>query len=347
MKLSVCMIVKDEEKNLSSCLDCVKNFADEIIIVDTGSKDKTKQIAKRYTDKVYDFKWCDDFSMARNYSFSLATKDYIMWLDADDFIPQKEQEKIKTLMQELDTTKFDCIMCYYVASIKNPQFLYYRERIVKNHFGFIWREPVHEAITPFGDIKYCNIKIYHNKVQIKNPKRNLKIYQKLLKNKVPLSPRGLYYYARELFYNGYYKKAITYFNKFLKSDGWVENKIDACIVKAECYLKLNRENDAFSTLLSSFSYAKPRAKICCMLANFFVKNNDFKTAKFWFKQALGNKENNGGFIEVDFYTFIPSINLCMCCYRLGEFKASKHYHILAKIYKPNANEVLYNDQFFK
>ena len=71
--LSLCMIVKDEEDVLGRCIDSVKSIVDEIIIVDTGSVDATKDIAKSYTDKVYDFKWIDDFSAARNFSFSKAT----------------------------------------------------------------------------------------------------------------------------------------------------------------------------------------------------------------------------------------------------------------------------------
>ena len=80
------MIVKNEEKVLARCLESVKDIVDEIIIVDTGSNDKTKEIAYRYTQNVYDFEWAQDFSAARNYSFSKATKDYQMWLDADDII---------------------------------------------------------------------------------------------------------------------------------------------------------------------------------------------------------------------------------------------------------------------
>ncbi|MEG0091522.1 MAG: glycosyltransferase, partial [Oscillospiraceae bacterium] len=84
VKISVCMIVRNEQAVLARCLDCVKHFADELIIVDTGSSDKTKEIAGQYTDYVYDFLWVDDFSAARNYSYSFATGDYIMWVDADD-----------------------------------------------------------------------------------------------------------------------------------------------------------------------------------------------------------------------------------------------------------------------
>ena len=91
------MIVKNEEKVLKRCLDSVKDIVDEIIIVDTGSTDKTKEIAKKYATKILDFKWVDDFSKARNYSFSQATKDYILWLDADDIITKENKKKIMNL----------------------------------------------------------------------------------------------------------------------------------------------------------------------------------------------------------------------------------------------------------
>ncbi len=91
--ISLCMIVKNEEKVLARCLESVKDIVDEIIIVDTGSTDKTKEIAYRYTQNVYDFEWIHDFSAARNYSFSKATKDYQMWLDADDIITEENRKK--------------------------------------------------------------------------------------------------------------------------------------------------------------------------------------------------------------------------------------------------------------
>lgn len=93
MKLSVCLIVKNEEKVIERCLDCVKKFADEIVVVDTGSTDKTKTLAQKYTDKVFDFVWCNDFSKARNFAFEKATCDYVMWVDADDVISDANAKK--------------------------------------------------------------------------------------------------------------------------------------------------------------------------------------------------------------------------------------------------------------
>ena len=84
--VSLCMIVKNEEDVLARCLDSVSDLVDEIVVVDTGSTGRTREIAGRFTNRVYDFTWIDDFAAARNYAFSLAEKDYCMWLDADDVL---------------------------------------------------------------------------------------------------------------------------------------------------------------------------------------------------------------------------------------------------------------------
>src|SRR5690554_5754125 len=120
--VSLCMIVKNEEDVLERCLNSVKGLMDEIIIVDTGSTDKTKEIARKFTDKIYDFEWIDDFSAARNYAFQQATKEYIFWMDADDVMV--EQEKFKRLKEEL-SSKVDAVsMLYHIAfdEYNNPTF---------------------------------------------------------------------------------------------------------------------------------------------------------------------------------------------------------------------------------
>ncbi len=109
--ISLCMIVKNEEDVLRRCLQSAVDFVDEIIIVDTGSADSTKEIAKEFTDKVYDFEWVNDFSAARNEAFSKATMDYQMWLDADDVVPEVSAKKIL----ELSKTKLNAKGYYPVA----------------------------------------------------------------------------------------------------------------------------------------------------------------------------------------------------------------------------------------
>lgn len=98
--ISLCLIVKDEEKLLAGSLDSVKNLVDEIIIVDTGSTDNTVEIANQYTNKVYYFEWIDDFAAARNFAQSKATCDYVFRWDADWLISVEESEKIQSLKKD-------------------------------------------------------------------------------------------------------------------------------------------------------------------------------------------------------------------------------------------------------
>lgn len=92
-ELSLCMIVKNEEERLARCLSSVQGAVDEIIILDTGSTDGTKDVALRFTQRVYDYAWDDDFSAARNASFAYATRPFILWLDADDVMERSEPGK--------------------------------------------------------------------------------------------------------------------------------------------------------------------------------------------------------------------------------------------------------------
>ena len=130
--ISLCMIVKDEEEVLARCLESAAGIADEIIIVDTGSSDRTVEIAKEYTNQVYSFAWIDDFAAARNYAFSLASADFCMWLDADDVLLPEDRTKLLALKQDL--VDVDTVMLRYNTAFDaqgRPVFSYWRERIVR------------------------------------------------------------------------------------------------------------------------------------------------------------------------------------------------------------------------
>src|SRR3990167_648830 len=104
--ISLCMIVKNEEKYLGQCLNSVKEIVNEVIITDTGSTDKTKEIAKKFKAKIFDFKWNDDFSEARNESLKHATKEWILVLDADEIINRDDLNKIKEIVKDKETDAF-------------------------------------------------------------------------------------------------------------------------------------------------------------------------------------------------------------------------------------------------
>ena len=88
MNLSICIITKNEEQNIDRCLKALVPYGLETIVVDTGSTDRTKQIAARYTDRLYDFPWCDDFSAAKNFAIEKASHSYVLVLDSDEFVEQ-------------------------------------------------------------------------------------------------------------------------------------------------------------------------------------------------------------------------------------------------------------------
>ncbi|MDZ7260792.1 MAG: tetratricopeptide repeat protein [candidate division KSB1 bacterium] len=100
--LSLCMIVKDEENHLPVCLESVKNLVDEIIVVDTGSTDKTEEIARSYGAKIYHYQWHDDYAAARNESLNHATGDWVLYLDADERIREQDIPKIKEIISHED-----------------------------------------------------------------------------------------------------------------------------------------------------------------------------------------------------------------------------------------------------
>lgn len=352
ISISLCMIVKDEEKVLKRCLDSAKDIVDEIIIVDTGSCDKTKEIASNYTDKIYDFKWVDDFSKARNFSFSKATKEYILWLDADDVILAKDKEKFISLKKDLNSNVDVVMMKYNIAFDEsgNVTFSYYRERLLKRAKNFKWQSPIHEVISPSGNIQYSDICITHKKVKFTYSTRNLDIFEKLISNNVRLDARQLYYYSRELMYHGQYEKAISYFNIFLEApDAWIENKINACLDLSNCYKHLNNDKMYISSLFRSFEYDSPRAEICSNIGIFFMQKKKYNIAIYWFKQATKITPNmkSGAFIQQDYYDYIPYINLCVCYSNLKNYIEAQKYNELAGKYKPNSLAYKNNKEYLE
>ena len=148
ISISLCMIVKNEEDTIARCLESVKDIVDEINIVDTGSTDQTKEVLKKYTDRIYDFEWAYDFAKARNYAFQQATKDYILWLDADDVLLQDDQVKLKELKGSLDLTTDSVTMDYNLSADQHGKVLtrLKRNRLVKRTNQFQWIGAVHEYL---------------------------------------------------------------------------------------------------------------------------------------------------------------------------------------------------------
>ena len=352
--ISLCMIVKNEEEILTQCLSSIKEVCDEIIIVDTGSTDQTKDIAKDFTDKIFDFEWIDDFAAARNFAFSHATKDYILWLDADDHLLKEDQLKFKLLKKNLNASIDAVSMIYNIAfdEYGNPTFSYRRNRLVRREKKFKWIGPVHEYLEVSGNIYPSEIAITHrksDKTNVVQSDRNLIIYEKRLKNGEDFSPRDLYYYANELKDHAYFQKAIKYYRKFLATKkGWVEDEIRSYINMADCYRNLGKLIKEKKALVMSFIHDVPRPEVSCRLGDLYKANKEFNKAIVWYRLALEKESNNNqGFKQEAYSTWYPHLQLCVCYWEAGEKKLAVEHNNCAKVYRPNDSSVKTNEKFFE
>ena len=145
--LSVCMIVRDEARRIGKALHCFQSFADEIIVVDTGSRDETKEIARGFTPNLFEFAWCDDFAAARNVSLEHAHCSHILWLDADDLVDDENINKILRLKRLLDSNIAYSLVLQDVRAGK-PRHSLYQLRCVPNRSDVRFEGRIHEVLDP-------------------------------------------------------------------------------------------------------------------------------------------------------------------------------------------------------
>ena len=212
------MIVKNEEAALARCLDCVQDIADEIIIVDTGSSDATKQLAGKYTSKIYDFEWTQDFSAARNFSFSQATMEYIYTADADEITDEANRAKFKRLKSTLSPDVEIVEMKYGNQLEKGSTYNFdveYRPKLFKRIRTFKWIDPIHEIIDCRLNTLKSDIEITH-KPLTGHAVRDLSALEALTARHQRLNSRLHMMYARELLIAGTdedFYRAFDYFNR--------------------------------------------------------------------------------------------------------------------------------------
>jgi Flp pilus assembly protein TadD/glycosyltransferase involved in cell wall biosynthesis len=225
--LSLCMIAKNEEANLPRVLSSVCGLVDEVILVDTGSSDRTREIARSFGARVYDFPWCDDFAAARNEALRHATGEWILVLDADDEVDQAEFLRLKALLGVTDCTGF-------MLPIRSPLdregrnvMTNYLVRVFRNDPRVRFRRRVHEtvegAILSMGGkiFRLTTVTILHHgyreakKVTEKVDQRNFRLLLLALKEN-PKDPDILAYLGRSYLFRGEQKKARALFEKVLR-----------------------------------------------------------------------------------------------------------------------------------
>lgn len=204
--ISLALIVKNEEKNINRLLESVDGCFDEIILVDTGSTDKTVEIAKSLGCQIHHFEWINDFAAARNFAFSKCTKDFVMWLDADDVLSSRESfiQWKRSAMQFADY--FLATYNYALNDKGEPVCSFVRERVFRRKIGPTWQYPIHEGVIMRAGwaadrvpSTVWTVNHLRDAEDIKADKsRNLTIFE-LLKDKGQWDGRMQFYYAKELY----------------------------------------------------------------------------------------------------------------------------------------------------
>lgn len=214
-KVSLTMIVRNEEHNLPRCLESVRGLFDEVVLVDTGSTDRTKEIALQFGARVIDFTWIDDFSAARNISLDNATGDYVFWLDADDILSPHERNKLETLLNNLNVEHKQA----YVVRCASAQLVVDHVRLFPRLAAIRWAYRVHEQILPSLQqanipVHWSNVTIEHNgynDIEIKERKRH-RDWNILLKElaSMPDDPFVLYNLGMIAFERQQWQEALDY-----------------------------------------------------------------------------------------------------------------------------------------
>ncbi|MGL4819289.1 MAG: tetratricopeptide repeat-containing glycosyltransferase family 2 protein [Bacilli bacterium] len=350
--ISLCMIVKNEEDVLQRCLASAAPLVDEMIIVDTGSTDRTVEIAQQFTDKVPFFEWINDFAAARNYAFRHATCDYIMWLDADDMIPFEEHEAFLALKATLHPGIDSVRMKYHLTfdAENRPVYSLTRNRVVRRERNFQWYGVVHEYLDVFGNIIDPELGVRHNKLK-EYTDRNLQIYRKLHASGKYLTARDFFYFGNELSDNSFHEEAVAVYDQFLnRKDGWIEDNIAACLKMSDCYAALLQTEEQMAALHRTFQYGKPRAEACCKLALLYLERNDLETARFWYDLATRVGEPPkviSVYHDPTMWSHLPHIQLTLIYDRLGDRAQAIKHHNIAKKLAPTNSAVLHNEAYFK
>jgi len=240
MKVSVAMIVKNEERTLGRCLASLAGQVDEIVVVDTGSTDATRQIAGGYTDRIFDFPWRQDFAAARQYAFDRASGDWVFWLDADDVAVGAAA--IRRSLANLPSDLAGYYWRYVVDrdAWGNARCEFWRERLVRNDGSFHWVGRVHEVLVsdhPRQLARSSDVVVEHRPEAHRGAeklRRNVEILESELRDQgEAATPRLLYYLGREYGSAGETSRALAAFERYLAVATWDDERYFAQLKIAE------------------------------------------------------------------------------------------------------------------
>ena len=333
--ISLCMIVKNEEKVLARCLDSLQGLMDEIIIVDTGSVDRTREIALKYTDKVYDFKWIDDFSAARNFAFSKASCEYIYSADADEVLNEENREKFRFLKETL-VPDVEIVQMYYGNQLSHGTVYNFdrelRPKLFKRQRSFWWIEPVHETVRLLPVVFDSEIEITHQPHE-SHAGRDIWIFEGMIQKGERLSERLFTMYAKELLISGNEEqlgRAEEYFTQEAdRGDTTPEQMKEAlCVVVRSARLR--------GEYLKMYRYAMKGvadegiSEVCFELGEYYFSKDDYVEASIWYYNAAFETSS---ILNIHMGGDLPLRRLSECYEALGVTEQAEEYRRAAEEWK--------------
>lgn len=311
---SLCMIVKNEEKALERCLDSLAACMDEIIIVDTGSTDRTKEIAGKYTNQIYDYKWNGNFADARNYAASKAGMEYIYTADADEYLEQSEQQKLLDLKSVLLPEVEIVQMLYCTPAAYNTLYNYekeYRPKLYRRQREFVWIDPIHETLRLDPVVFDSEIEIQH-RPEGNHAGRDLSALADIHSRGIRLSARLHHMYAMELYHSGTaqdYRQAESVFLDTLhRTDRSADELREAICVLTRGY-RLNGDVSHFMAYAMRDAVTEPSAELCCELGAYFEAQGEPEEAAMWYQNALTETES---ILDIRTSGEIPQAGIARC-----------------------------------
>jgi len=262
MKLSVAMIVKNEEVMLKDCLESVKG-ADEYIVVDTGSTDKTVEIAKEFGAQVYeDYKWEAHFAKARNHAISKCTGDWILSIDADDRMVEGGMETIRKAIKKNPEQ-----VCFNVVFEEEKGTSTHRiPYLYKNCKEVFFKGAAHNYLSiPATMDSGVVIKYGYSPAHKGDPDRTFRILKKAVAEE-PNKPREMYYLAREYRYRKDWINCLYLCDRYLKIGHWSPEVADTWLMKARCLWQLQRGEEARDACLMAIKYNTNFREACLFMA---------------------------------------------------------------------------------
>ena len=351
MRISVCIIVKNEADNLEHCLHCLSSYDFEIIVVDTGSTDETKDVAAKYTSHVYDFTWCNDFAAAKNFAISKASNEYVMILDSDEYLEPVNLEQISMeILRNPEKVGRIRIRNTFTKNKNSQDYEEWISRIFsKKRYHYTGR--IHEQVTAINGRAYdtyqTSVLILHSGYDLSEEKRKEKSERNiglLLKELEYLNSKEVsdkerqeqvpyifyqlgksYYMARD------YESACQYFSKGLSFD--LEPKLEYVIDMVETYgyalINSKRAEEAlfFENIYEEFGNS---ADFQFLMGLIYMNNSLFKQAIDEFEKA--SKHTTCKSKGVNSYLAFYNIGVIYEC--LGHVEDAKTYYLKCADYEP-------------